>query len=143
MRYRNCLTSDIEQCARVLQSAYAEAPYNEHWKISDAEAYLSRFYLFEPNLCFVAEDGKEILGALFAYSYPWHGGQQSCYIQEIFVKSGEHGKGIGKGLINQLSNAKGSGPTWLLVNENAKAVEFYQSLGFSCAGPYKFYAGKI
>ena len=142
MEYRNCKEEDLKECAALLKYAYAEPPYNEEWELSHAQKYLARFFEFDRELCFVAVQNSNIVGAIFAYRYPWHGGQ-SCYIQEIFVSPSAHRKGVGRGLIQKLSLYKGIGPTWLVANENAKAVKFYQSLGFSNTGPYKFYAGSV
>ncbi|MBL4706623.1 MAG: GNAT family N-acetyltransferase [Flavobacteriales bacterium] len=142
MEFRNCYESDIDGCAKILSEAYAQPPYNEKWELDHAIAYLRRFYKIDPALCFVAEDGAEVIGAIFAYSYPWHGGE-NCYIQEIFVSPGSQGLSIGKGLINKLSASKSGSSTWLVANENAKAIDFYKSLGFSNNGPYKFFYGPV
>ena len=142
MEYRNCTLTDLKKCAEILALAYALPPYNEKWEREHAYKYLARFYDFDPELCFVAELNGNIVGAIFSYSYPWHAGE-SCYIQEIFVSPSSHRKGVGRGLIEKLSSVKGAGSTWLVANENAKAVEFYESLGFSNKGSYKFYSGSI
>lgn len=142
MEYRNCTEPDIEQCAKILSEAYAQPPYNENWALNHAKEYLLRFYSFDPTLCFVATKNKNVIGAIFAYSYPWHGGE-NCYIQEIFVSPKSQGLKIGKGLINKLSSSKKGNTTWLVVNANAKAIQFYKSLGFSDSGPYKFFHGPV
>ena len=142
MEFRSCYESDIDCCAKILSEAYAQPPYNEKWELEHAIAYLRRFYKFDPALCFVAENGATIIGAIFAYSYPWHGGE-NCYIQEIFVSPNSQGLSIGKGLINKLSISKSGNSTWLVANENSKAIDFYKSLGFSDNGPYKFFHGPV
>lgn len=142
MEYRNCRKSDIEACAKILADAYAQPPYNEEWELGHAQAYLERFFSFDPSLCFVAINQQSLAGAIFAYSYPWHGGE-NCYIQEFFVSPLFQGMKIGKGLISKLSSSKQGQSSWLVANQNAKAIEFYKSLGFSDSGPYKFYHGPI
>lgn len=142
MKYRNCQESDIAACAKILSDVYALPPYDEQWELKHAVEYLLRFYTFDPALCFVATDGEMIIGAIFSYSYPWHGGE-NCYIQEIFVNPASQGNSVGAGLINKLSVSKKGNSTWLVANENAKAIEFYKSLGFSNNGPYKFFHGAV
>ena len=142
MEYKNCTVDDLKGCAEILQSAYALPPYNEEWELSHAQEYLARFFSFDPSFCFVAVQNDKILGAVFSYCYPWQG-RESCYIQEIFVSPSAHRKGVGSGLIEKLSFSKGIGPTWLVANKNSKAIEFYESLGFSSSGPYTFYAGFV
>lgn len=142
MEFRSCYESDINYCAKILIEAYAQPPYNEKWELDHAIAYLRRFYKFDPALCFVAEDSVTVIGAIFAYSYPWHGGE-NCYIQEIFVSPNSQGLSIGEGLINKLSISKSGSSTWLVANENSKAIDFYKSLGFSDNGPYKFFHGSV
>ena len=142
MEFRNCESSDISGCANILREAYAQPPYNEEWDLSHAQQYLERFYGFDPSLCFVAKNKNTIVGAIFAYSYPWHG-KESCYIQEIFISPARQRMSIGKKLINKLSASKGTGATWLVANKHAHAIEFYKSLGFSNSGPYTFYAGNV
>lgn len=142
MELRNCLESDIEGCAQVLCQAYALPPYNEAWLQDHAEAYLSKFYSFDPSLCFVAVSNSQIVGAIFAYAYPWQG-EENCYIQEIFVSPSVQRESIGKTLIEKLSTSKKGNSTWLVANENAKAVQFYKSLGFTNTGSYKIYHGSV
>ena len=142
MEYRNCKVDDLKECAEILKSTYALPPYNEEWELLHAQEYLARFFNFDPAFCFVAVQGDKITGALFSYCYPWHG-RESCYIQEIFVSPSAHRKGVGSGLIEKLSDSKGIGPTWLVANKNAIAIKFYDSLGFSIEGPYRFYAGAV
>jgi hypothetical protein len=47
--------------------------YGENWKDNDAYNYLKRFYTTEPTDCFAAIKNKEIICAIFSYSYsyPW------------------------------------------------------------------------
>lgn len=126
MNIKQCQVSDLPACASILCEVYAQPPYNEIWKLEHAINYLQRFYNFDPSLCFVACDNDRIMGAIFSYSYPWQD-TENCYIQEIIVSPNEQGKQVGQSLIKKLTQEKIGTSTWLVANENAKAVEFYKN----------------
>jgi ribosomal protein S18 acetylase RimI-like enzyme len=141
MLIQKCEKKDIEACANLLSAIYAEAPYNEEWELSDAIAYLERFREIDPNGCFVAQNNGEIIGAVFSFSYPWQRGKLVC-IQELFVSSEKRMKGVARQLLAQMSHGEKIG-AWLVAHENSEAVKFYQKMGFSQEGPYKFRHGTI
>ena len=141
MLIQNCQKKDIEACACLFSEVYKAAPYHEEWHPSDAIAYLERFREIDPNGCLVAIEDGEIIGAVFSFSYPWHKDKLVC-IQELFVSSEQRMQGVARQLLAQLSHGKKMG-AWLVAHENAEAAKFYQKMGFSQEGPYKFRHGTI
>lgn len=67
-------------------------------------------------------------------------------IERIYVRSIDHGKGIGKALMQfALNNAleKGINRVWLgVASDNKRALEFYQSFGFVNSGEKLFKLGE-
>ena len=141
MLIQTCEKKDIEACARLLSAVYSGEPYNEEWDLSDAISYLERFREIDPNGCFVAQNNGEIIGAVFSFSYPWHRGKLAC-IQELFVSSEQRMKGVARQLLAQMGHGKKIG-AWLVAHENSEAARFYEKMGFSEKGPYKFRHGTI
>lgn len=141
MLIQNFEKKDIEAYANLLSAVYSEAPYNEDWDLSDAITYLERFREIDPNGCFVAQNNGDIIGAVFSYSYPWHRGKLVC-IQELFVSSEQRMKGVARQLLDQMSHGEKI-DAWLVAHENSEAAIFYQKMGFSQEGPYKFRHGTI
>jgi GNAT superfamily N-acetyltransferase len=141
MIFQPCEPKDIEACAKLLSVVYSEEPYNEAWTIADAIAYLERFRGIDPDGCFVAKANDEVAGAIFSFSYPWHGGKLVC-IQELFVSPNHRRKGIARQLVSSL-NQEEEVYTWLVSHEKSDASGFYQAMGLSQKGPYKFWNGII
>lgn len=141
MFIKQCEKNDIKACARLLAEVYSEPPYSEKWNLSDAIAYLERFREIDPNGCFVAQNNGEVIGAVFSFSYPWHRGKLAC-IQELFVSSEQRMKGVSRQLLAQIGHGKKIG-AWLVAHENSEAAAFYEKMGFSQEGAYKFRHGTI
>ncbi len=87
----------------------------------------------EEHIFIIAYENKKPLG--FAAFYPMDKTSTSLYkLDKIYVLPGEHGKGIGKKLIEfiiSVIKAKGASILELSVNRINNAVSFYQKLGFT------------
>jgi len=138
---KSCGSDDIGFCAEIFASVYSEPPYNEMWEISDAVAYLERFWNIDPSGCFVARLGEEVVGAIFSFSYPWRRGKSVC-IQELFVSFEQRRKGIARRLLQNINQGQKVG-AWLVSHVESDASKFYEKMGFSLEGPYKFRHGVI
>ena len=82
----------------------------------------------------VAEVGGEPVGfALWFTTFSTFRGQPGLYLEDIFVKPAYRGRGIGKGLLAAVARRaveRGCGRLeWSVLNWNAPAIGFYQSLG--------------
>jgi GNAT superfamily N-acetyltransferase len=71
--------------------------------------------------------------ALFFYHYSTWVGRPTLFLEDLFVRPRFRGKGIGKALLLHLAKVavdEGCGRfEWQVLDWNAPAIEFYQSLG--------------
>jgi GNAT superfamily N-acetyltransferase len=96
-----------------------------------------RAHLFGPQPAAeaaVAEIAGEPVGfALWFRTFSTFRGQPGLYLEDIFVRPGSRGRGIGKKLLATVAlRAVESGCgrlEWSVLNWNAPAIGFYQSLG--------------
>lgn len=119
MQLKSCAIEHIEACASLLVQVYSEPEYGGKWKISDACNYLKRFFSIEPIGCFVAIKNKEVVAAIFSYSYPWQA-ETVVYIQELFISINNRSMGVAKLLLNSVGNGKPV-KAWLIANDNTRA----------------------
>jgi len=78
--------------------------------------------------------GGEAVGyALFFHNYSTFLGRAGIYLEDVFVRPGARGKGVGKALLRAVARTacdRGCGRLeWSVLNWNTPAIEFYQSLG--------------
>jgi len=95
-----------------------------------------RRHLFGPRLAahaILAEVGGQPVGfALWFATFSTFRGQAGLYLEDIFVKPGYRGRGIGKGLlaaVARLAVEEGCGRLeWSVLDWNAAAIGFYRAL---------------
>jgi GNAT superfamily N-acetyltransferase len=96
-----------------------------------------RRHLFGPRpaaQAIVAEVGGEPVGfALWFATFSTFRGQPGLYLEDIFVKPGYRGRGIGKGLLAAVARLAVEGGhgrlEWSVLDWNAAAIGFYRALG--------------
>eukprot|EP00055_Hartaetosiga_balthica_P002971 m.5931 g.5931 ORF g.5931 m.5931 type:complete len:172 (-) comp2516_c0_seq1:168-683(-) len=107
----------------IYENAEDQVKITEEMLLKDGFTEPKRFH------CFVAEDDNVVVGyALYFYIYStWEG--VSLYLEDLFVKKENRGKGIGLGLVNAvISNAremKCARVQWQVIDWNESAIEFY------------------
>ena len=78
-------------------------------------------------------DGEPVGFALWFSTFSTFRGQPGLYLEDIFVKPGFRGRGIGKGLLAAVARRaveRGCGRLeWSVLDWNAPAIGFYRSLG--------------
>jgi GNAT superfamily N-acetyltransferase len=84
--------------------------------------------------CLMARWSGEVAGfALYFHNYSTWQGRHGLYLEDLFVRSGLRGRGIGKALFVELARiAVGEGCgrfQWQVLDWNAPAIAFYESLG--------------
>jgi GNAT superfamily N-acetyltransferase len=82
----------------------------------------------------LAEVAGEAVGyALFFTTFSTFRGQPGLYLEDLFVKPEHRGLGIGKALLATVARSavdRGCGQlNWVVLDWNAPAIGFYQSLG--------------
>jgi len=94
-------------------------------------------HLFGPRPyaeCLVAEDAGAVVGfALFFHNYSTFVGKPGLYLEDLFVRPEQRGKGYGKALLVELAKvatARNCGRLeWSVLDWNEPAVGFYKKLG--------------
>lgn len=84
--------------------------------------------------CLIAEWQSEAVGfALFFHNYSTFLAKPGLYLEDLFVRPAARGHGVGKALLArlaQLAVERGCGRfEWSVLDWNAPAIAFYQSLG--------------
>ena len=84
--------------------------------------------------CLIAElDGKPAGFALFFHNFSTFLAKPGLYLEDLYVKPELRGQGVGKQLLAQLAALalqRGCGRfEWAVLDWNAPAIRFYQSLG--------------
>ncbi len=86
---------------------------------------------FETLVC---RRGREPVGfALYFFTYSTFLGRPSLYLEDLFVRPEERGRGAGKALLRALAKiavARGCGRMeWAVLDWNRPAIRFYKRLG--------------
>lgn len=114
----------VEQQAEHHQVAPEEVKNTAEQMLSDA---------FGPNSCFrflVAEYEGQVVGtAIYYFTYStWKG--KSLYLEDLIVKKGRRGLGIGKklfeALVTESDKLGASKLTWQVAEDNEGAIRFYE-----------------
>jgi GNAT superfamily N-acetyltransferase len=84
--------------------------------------------------CLIAElAGKPVGFALFFHNFSTFLGRAGLYLEDLYVQPEYRGKGVGRRLLAQLARLalqRGCGRfEWAVLDWNAPAIRFYQSLG--------------
>jgi GNAT superfamily N-acetyltransferase len=84
--------------------------------------------------CEIAEWNHEPAGfAIWFHNFSTFSGRPGIYLEDLFVRPAQRGKGIGKALLVHLAKEcvenGWSRLQWSVLNWNTPAIEFYKSLG--------------
>jgi GNAT superfamily N-acetyltransferase len=78
-------------------------------------------------------DGEAVGLALFFHTFSTFRGQAGLYLEDLFVRPSQRGRGIGKALLSSLAKLavdRGCGRLeWSVLNWNEPAIGFYQAMG--------------
>jgi GNAT superfamily N-acetyltransferase len=98
---------------------------------------LLKKHLFGPDRAaeaLVAIDGTAVVGyAIYFKTFSTFLALPGIYLEDLFIQPAHRGKGLGKGLLRELARiatTRGYGRVeWSVLNWNAPAITFYESLG--------------
>lgn len=84
--------------------------------------------------CDIAQaDGAPIGFALWFYNYSTFKGRHGIYLEDLFVRPAERGRGAGKALLRRLARRcvdEGLGRLeWAVLDWNAPSIAFYDAMG--------------
>lgn len=94
--------------------------------------------------CLIAEWQGTVAGfALFFHNYSTFLAKPGLYLEDLYVQPAARGHGIGKALLQRLAAlalARGCGRfEWSVLDWNAPAIAFYESLGAKAQGEWTIY----
>lgn len=94
--------------------------------------------------CVIAEWQGEAVGfALFFHNYSTFLAKPGLYLEDLFVRPTARGHGVGKALLTHLARlavARGCGRfEWSVLDWNAPAIAFYESLGAKAQTEWTIY----
>ena len=92
----------------------------------------------------LAVDNKRVLGfALYFFSFSTFLGRPGIYLEDLFVRESERGRGIGKALLSNLARLVreigGGRLDWSVLNWNKKAIDFYKKMGAESLNEWTMY----
>ncbi len=131
---RPCVESDSPALANLVRELAVYEKLEHHAQAVEGDF---RTHLFGPQPAaeaILAEMAGEAVGfALFFTTFSTFRGQPGLYLEDLFVKPEYRGRGIGKQLIAAVARRaveRGCGRfEWAVLDWNAPAIAFYQSLG--------------
>ena len=125
MNIRNLNISDYEK----IHKLWTETQGMGMRSLDDSKEGIGKFLIRNPNTCFVAEDGKQIIGVILC----GHDGRRG-YIYHTAVAENHRQKGIGRKMVDRVIDAlkkEGINKVALVVYENnSLGNSFWQELGF-------------
>lgn len=79
------------------------------------------------------EDGEAVAFALFFHNFSTFVGRKGLYLEDLYVKPGMRGRGIGGRLLSELAKIaleRNCGRMeWTVLNWNTPAIEVYKKIG--------------
>jgi len=92
----------------------------------------------------LAIENKRVLGfALYFFSFSTFLGRPGIYLEDLFVRESERGRGIGKALLSNISRrvmeVGGGRLDWSVLNWNKKAIDFYKKIGANSLNEWTMY----
>jgi len=135
---RKMKTEDLSVCAKILETAYSQEPYNEKFSDNNAEKYLSAKYKNCSDDSFVLEDDGKIIAFIILQISFWGKGKQAM-IEEIVVDPKFQRKGFGKQLMEysiDYFNSLGVTSVMLWVKNNERLLNFYKKNNFFVADDF-------
>ncbi|MGH9881015.1 MAG: GNAT family N-acetyltransferase, partial [Pyrinomonadaceae bacterium] len=113
------------------------AIYEEHLQHFEATEERIRQGVFGPHakaqVLLAYHDDNPAGVAVYYYTFSTFAGLPGLYLEDLFVKPGMRGKGVGRALLEALARrAKQEGCwriEWAVLNWNEDAIRFYKNLG--------------
>jgi len=126
---------DLEQLLQMMREMQVDDPWDEEFDEVELEENL-RVLLGDARygLAFIAWEEARAVGYVvicFDYSLEYRG--KGAWIDELFVKPAERGRGIGTQLLDLAEDASRRAEAWILhleVNFGNRAKELYRRRGF-------------
>jgi GNAT superfamily N-acetyltransferase len=133
LNVRNAAESDADLVARLVREL-ARYEKLEHEANASSQDFARALADPKGPCALIAEWNGEAVGlALYFFNFSTFVGRRGIYLEDLFVKEGMRGKGIGKALLAALARIaieKECGRMeWAVLDWNKPAIDFYRSLG--------------
>lgn len=122
---------DLDPCADLFVSTFAQPPWSESWDISVVKRRLQQIIDTPYSYGVVLED-ESIVAFAMGFSEPWHEGSH-YYLKEMCVAHDRQREGIGTALLEYLSQSVrdlGASRIYLLTAVGDMSESFYKKNGF-------------
>ena len=132
---------DIPACAKVYINAYKVEPWNEEYKISDVEMYISSYLDSDTKFCFALVDDGEIKGVALGFIVPSISAPY-LRLEDICIDSTKQRKGYGSTFMKLLESEaikQGCDSVVLGTQKDFPSHHFYLKNGFQEVESVLFY----
>lgn len=126
-KIRRMKKSDLSKCAKLLEHAYSENPYNEKFIFGNSLKYIKNKYDVGKNFSFVFILDEKIIGFAIASLSYWAEGPQAIFEEIVFDKK-NRGQGYAKKMYDYLEKKlkqKKVSSLMLWVKKNSAAHKFH------------------
>jgi GNAT superfamily N-acetyltransferase len=131
---RSATPADVPAIAALIR-ALAEYEKLAHEVVLDEDRLHEHLFGPRPYAeVLIAEDGGRAVGfALFFHNYSTFLGRPGIYLEDLFVRPEDRGKGLGKALLVALAKLAAERECgrleWAVLDWNEPSIRFYESLG--------------
>ena len=141
---RPALPADAALIASLIRELAAYEKLLHECHVTAAALESSLFGTKPEAECLIAEvDGEPVGFALFFHNYSTFLARRGLYLEDLFVRPEARGQGVGKALLVHLAKlavARGCGRfEWSVLDWNAPAIAFYESLGAKAQNEWTIY----
>ncbi len=124
-------TEDLDACADLFVSTFAQPPWSESWDVSVVKKRLQQI-IDTPYSYGVVNDEGSVIAFAMGFSEPWHEGSH-YYLKEMCVAHDRQREGIGTAILEYLSTSVkdlGASRIYLLTAVGGMSESFYKKNGF-------------
>jgi GNAT superfamily N-acetyltransferase len=134
---RSAVPADVPAIVALVREL-AEYERLAHEVVAEESAVLEHLFGARPYaevLMAIPDDApSELVGfALFFHNYSTFLGRPGIYLEDLYVRAGHRGSGLGRALLvrlAQLARERGCGRLeWSVLDWNEPSIEFYRALG--------------
>ena len=125
--------TDIEKCAKIMQSVYNNEMWQCYWNDDTAYNYLLDFVEHKKFVGFTLVENGDVIGAILCREKVWWNNSE-LYVEEMFVSPQFQRHGYGQQLLNAVEeyvNDKKLAGITLTTNRFTFAPDFYRKNSFS------------
>jgi predicted N-acetyltransferase YhbS len=129
--YRRMDEADTDAYCRLFQAVFAAPPWNETWPLQKIRRGIAALMRKKGFIGILAEGGGASVGFIAGSRLRFL--PKVFYIAELFVNNEVRGRGVGSGLLRELTagaRENGFSKLLLLTKPDSSAEEFYRRAGF-------------